>query len=329
MKVRLKDIADVTGFSLMTVSLALNPRKSGSRISDETRKKIIQVAREMNYTPNMSARILSGGRSNVVGVMFNANVDGFYSELQLRIDKALGERGYTGLYTFWRGYDEFDRALEVMRQFNVCGILTGHDGKASFPKVPVLCYGVRHDDFESIYPCENEMIRCAVEYAVDQGYSRIGFVGQQNVGKRDCAFKSELKMRGLEEAFFSLEKRDENVSDGVTAFLKSGSNCEVLIFCNDQKAMEWMAELQSRGIRIPEDVKVIGINNVKACQNVTPRLTSVDFGLEKLGDILVKRLFCKCNTTGSPREDIKLAVRIVERDSCPPKNSVAVRSNIG
>ena len=114
MKVRLKDIADVTGFSLMTVSLALNPRKSGSRISDETRKKIIQVAREMNYTPNMSARILSGGRSNVVGVMFNANVDGFYSELQLRIDKALGERGYTGLYTFWRGYDEFDRALEEL-----------------------------------------------------------------------------------------------------------------------------------------------------------------------------------------------------------------------
>ena len=329
MKVRLKDIAEVTGFSLMTVSLALNPRKGGSRISDETREKIIRVARKMNYTPNMSARILSGGRSNVVGVMFNANMDGFYSELQLRIDKALRERGYSGLYTFWRSYDEFERALDVMRQFNVCGILTGHDGKAVFPKVPVLCYGVRHDEFESIYPCENEMIRCAVGYAVEQGYSRLGFVGRKNVGKRDRAFKAELKMRGLEEAFFYLEERDENVADGVSAFIDSGAKCEVLIFCNDQKAMEWMAELQSRGIRIPEDIKVIGINNVSACQNVTPRLTSVDFGLENLGDMLVQRLFCKCNTAELPREDAKLAVKMVERDSCPPKNSVAVRSNIG
>lgn len=324
MKVRLKDIADVTGFSLMTVSLALNPRKSGSRISEETRKKIIQVARKMNYTPNMSARILSGGRSNVVGVMFNANADGFYSELQLRIDKALGEKGYTGLYTFWHDYDEFERALAVMRQFNVCGILTGHDGKADFPKVPVLCYGVRHDDFESIYPCENEMLSCAVNYAVAQGYSRIGFVGQQRAVKRYRAFKNELQMRGLEESFVHLADRDENISAGVTAFLDSGTDCEVLIFCNDQKAMEWMAELQSRGVRIPEDIKVIGINNVSACQNITPRLTSVDFGIENIGDILVERLCSKCNMSDLPREDIKLEVKIVERASCPPKNFVLV-----
>lgn len=329
MKVRLKDIADATGFSMMTVSLALNPRKSGTRISEQTREKIVKVARAMRYSPNMSARILSGGRSNVVGVMFNSNKDCFYSELQLYIDAGLRKMGYIGFYTFWGGLDEFNNSLEAMKQFNVCGILSGHDGPGTYPQVPVLCYGIRHEEIESIYPSEKELIRCAVEYAINQGYSRLGFVGQRKAGKRWEAFHSELQDRDLDVCFSYLSGSDESAKAGVAEFLRSDSKCEVLIFCNDHKAMEWMAELQSCGIRIPEDLKVIGINNVSSCVNVTPRLTSVDFGLETLGDLLVERLLRRCNIPELPREDIKLPVQIVERDSCPVNRAVIINSRIG
>lgn len=321
-KTRLKDIAEATGFSLMTVSLALNPRKAGSRISEETRQKIVEVARQMNYKPNMPARILSSGKSNVVGVMFNANFDCFYSELQLRIDAALRRMGYTGFYTYWGDFDEFERSLEAMHQYNVCGILSGHDAKADFPKVPVLCYGVQHDEFESVYPVEKEMIRCAVEYALKQGYTRLGFAGQDGAGKRGEAFKEILAEKGLKESFFLMLEKEDPISGAVDKFISSGEGTQVMIFCNDQKAMEWMAELQSRGIRIPEELRVIGINNVIACNNVTPRLTSVDIGLEKLGDLLMEHLIRRCSDPSLPRKDILLPVKIVERDSCPPLKTI-------
>lgn len=320
MSVRLVDIAKATGFSLMTVSLVLNPRKGECRISKKTQEKIKKVAKEMNYTPNMTARILSGAKSNVVGVMFCADNDYFYADLQLRIDDALRSRGYTGFYTFWKSLDEFDRSLSAMKQFNVCGILTGHDLDVKFPDVPVICYGFLHQKFESVYPSQQEMMHCAVEYALKQGYTKIGFVGRIELKSRVAAFNDEVTSLGGTVSFCKLFARNESPQEGVDEFLKQNTDTEVLIFGNDQVAMEWMAELQSRNIRIPQDIKVIGVNNVNYCTNVTPRLTSVDFSLSSLGDLLVDRLIKHIEEPDSIRENIKLPITIVERDSCPAKS---------
>ena len=80
-----------------------------------------------------------------------------------------------------------------------------------------------------------------------------------------------------------------------------------------------MAEIQARGIRLPDDMKVIGINNSSICANVSPRLTSVDFRLNDLGDLLIRHLIRRCEEPALPREDIILPVTIAERNSCQPR----------
>ena len=99
----------------------------GSVFCTECGTKIEAAAQKMNYRPNMSARILSGGKSKVIGVMFNIVRDGFFTDLVQTIDRALRRHGYTGFYTFWGSVEEFQRSLEAMHQYNVAGILTGHD----------------------------------------------------------------------------------------------------------------------------------------------------------------------------------------------------------
>ena len=75
-------------------------------------------------------------------------------------------------------------------------------------------------------------------------------------------------------------------------------------------------------------VKVIGINNSSICSNVSPRLTSVDFQLDRLGDLLVGRLLRHCDDPGLPREDVILPVRIEERNSCPAVSIAASHPEI-
>ena len=329
MNTRLKDIAEATGYSLMTVSLALNPRKSGTRISNTTRKKIEAAAQKMNYRPNMSARILSGGKSKVIGVMFNIVRDGFFTDLVQTIDRALRRHGYTGFYTFWGSVEEFQRSLEAMHQYNVAGILTGHDIPADYPDVPVICYGLRHTVYESVYPRETDLAACSVRYALRQGYRKLGFVGSINNIPRGVAVRNMLREQGLETVFFYSAKRNAPPDAGVDGLLKNPAGLpEVLIFGNDQCAVEWMAEIQSRGIRLPDDMKVIGINNSSICSNVSPRLTSVDFQLDRLGDLLVGRLLRHCDDPGLPREDVILPVRIEERNSCPAVSNVSIHHKI-
>lgn len=329
MNTRLKDIAEATGYSLMTVSLALNPRKSGTRISEATRKKIEAAARKMNYRPNMTARILSGGKSQVIGVMFNIVRDGFFTDLVQSIDSALRQNGYTGFYTFWGNEEEFQRSLEAMHQYKVAGILTGHDIPADYPDVPVICYGVCHKDYESVYPREADLAACSVQYALRHGYRKLGFVGSINNIPRGRAVRNMLREHRLEMVFFYSAKRNAPPDAGVDQLLKNPAGLpEVLIFGNDQCAVEWMAEIQSRGIRLPDDMKVIGINNSSICDNVSPRLTSVDFQLGRLGDLLVGRLLRHCDDPGLPREDVILPVRIEERNSCPAVSNVSIHHKI-
>ena len=320
MNTRLKDIAEATGYSLMTVSLALNPRKSGTRISDATRKKIEAAAQKMNYRPNMSARILSGGKSKVIGVMFNIVRDGFFTDLVQTIDRALRHHGYTGFYTFWGSVEEFQRSLEAMHQYNVAGILTGHDIPADYPNVPVICYGLRHAVYESVYPRETDLAACTVEYVLRQGFRKLGFAGAENNMRRGMTIRNIIREHGLEPVFFHIGKRDAPPDAGVDMLLKNPDGLpDVLIFGNDQCAVEWMAEIQARGIRLPDDMKVIGINNSSICANVSPRLTSVDFRLNDLGDLLIRHLIRRCEEPALPREDIILPVTIAERNSCQPR----------
>lgn len=320
--ITIRDIAKATGFSIMTVSLSLNPRASSVRVSDETRNTIVSCAKRLGYKPNIVARGLGGGRTNIVGVMFCGSTDEFYSELLSCIDIELHRFGLSGFYTYWRNAHEFDLSLEAMRQYKVCGILTGHNLPALYNSgVPVLCYGSKHELFESVYPNIHRIAQCAVDYASQRGYSRIGYIGKEQL-LRSKEFVNVMNAHGLSPDYYFLSKRQDGY--GFTAareLLKRDTLPEVIICDRDHTAFEVMSELQSRGLQIPKDVSFIGVNNVSFCEITTPRLTSVDLRISDLAKKLVSRLLHLIEHPNEKRRDEIFDVDIAERDSCPEKSN--------
>ena len=319
MSVSIKDIAKATGYSLMTVSLSLNPRRSSVRVSQETQARIRECARRLGYKPDALARSLKMGSSNVVGVMFSISDDEFYWDLQTCIDRELRAHGLLGFYTYWGSLAEFDASLEAMRQYRVCGILTGHDLPADYNSgVPALCYGTRNDLLESIYPDEFGLVECAVRHAVSRGYRRIGYLGYDYIG-RSRYFPEAVRAHGLEPVCWHLGPAQSNLGALGAERLLSAPLPEVLICDRDHTAFQIMAELQSRGVFVPKDIAVIGINNTRFSEMTTPRLTTVDLKIPVLASNLLKRLIYLCDHPGTPRQDEKFECSIIERDSCPAK----------
>ena len=319
MSVSIKDIAKATGYSPMTVSLSLNPRKSSVRVSKETQAKIQAYARKLGYKPDALARSLKMGSSNVVGVMFCTSGDEFYWELQTCIDRELRAHGLLGFYTYWGTLEEFDASLEAMRQYRVCGILTGHDLPADYNRgVPALCYGTRNDFLESIYPDEFGLVECAVRHAVSRGYQRIGYLGYDYI-ERSRFFPEAVRAHGLEPACCHLGPAQSNLGALGAERLLNTPLPEVLICDRDHTAFQVMSELQSHGVAVPKDIAVIGINNTRFCEMTTPRLTTVDLRIPALASKLVNRLIYLCDHPGTPRQDEKFECAIIERDSCPAK----------
>lgn len=317
----IRDIAKATGFSVMTVSLSLNPRKSSVRVSEETQTLVKACAKRLGYRPNIVARGLGGGRTNIVGVMFCGSTDEFYTELLGYIDCELHRVGLSGFYTYWRNAQEFEVSLEAMRQYNVCGILTGHDLPAHYNSgVPVLCYGSRHEVFDSIYPDIRGFIMCAVDYALRRGYRRIGYIGKEKL-VRSKEFINIMNAQGLQpDCCFLSDQSDGYGFTFARELLQRETLPEVVICDKDHTAFEAMAELQSHGLRIPNDLSFIGINNVRFCEMTTPRLTSIDLQIPDLARKLVSRLVSMIDHPNTARLDEVFKVGIVERDSCPVKD---------
>jgi DNA-binding LacI/PurR family transcriptional regulator len=320
-KVRIQDIADATNYSLMTVSVALNPRPSVVKISDSTREKIQKTARKMGYYPNMNARILGGCKSNVIGVMIPSLRDNFYSELLMRIDTSLHANKLTGLYTFWSSYEEFEQSLSALKNFGVRGVITMHDLPAEYPPdVPVICYGIRHQDYESIYPDMRQGINLGVNHLVELGHRNLGFIGSMECKNREIYFKDALDKRQLPvnpDWIISIGKGADHGCAGIRKILASCSRLpDALICSSDERAFSTMVELQNNGIVIPRNISIIGINNLSRCEDNYPSLTSLDFHLSELGNLLVERLLELSSNPELPRQDTVLDCSLKIRNSC-------------
>lgn len=301
---RLKDIAERTGFSVNTVSLAL---RESVRIPEETRVVIRQAAEALNYAPNHVAKSLVSRETKTVGLVLTEITNPMLTHVAQTIELALAERGYSTLFaTSNNDLATEKKVIEMFRSRQVDGMLIyprnhrdlDHIKRLRQANYPVVLL-VADLDAGIDAVCMDERLGAyrATRHLIDIGHSRIGIIdGAKPSGNFE---KREGYIKALGEAGLSCDESlvadpmGNAIIRGYWAMdrLMSAPNppSAVLAAC-DSLAIGALRWTQKNGFRVPQDVAIIGFDNIEFAEHAATPISSVNYAVEMVTELAVERL---------------------------------------
>lgn len=292
------DIAKRTGFSAMTVSRAFN---APDKVKPQTRQIILDVARELNFHPNNVASSLARKCTSIIFVYIPKELSAteeFVTQTVTAIGERLGERGYSFLLS---------RSLPQGESFDgmiMMGLSKDEERdvlKARKTTKPVVLYG-NSEDFASWVDVDNYAgEKLAVEHLLGQGRRHIAALAapqkMRYAAERLSAYRDCLRQHGLpvEEERIAVGAASEDGGYlGTQLLLDRGVDIDAIACATDPMAIGCIRALQERGIRVPEQVSVVGYDGFGHENLISPRLTTVAQPLfavgVKLADTLISLL---------------------------------------
>jgi LacI family transcriptional regulator len=293
------EVARVAGVSAATVSRFLN---GTAKVSDEKRQAIESVIDKLNYKPNVLARNLKMGSSRTIGVVTQSLVSGYFADAMAGIDDALQGSGYAPLIVsgHWHADEEAERIeLLIARRVDGLVILSGKLTDAQILKlsqrVPIVAFGRMLEGPQAYgFSLDNYRGACeAVEHLVLQGHRQIAFIAgpadHLDAQARLAGYRDTLKKHKIKDGAQLVVDGDFSESGGLLAverLLESGQHFSAIFAANDLTAYGARLALYRRGIRVPEDISVIGFDDLHSSMYTTPPLTTVRQPLYDVGRCL-------------------------------------------
>lgn len=329
------DIARLAGVSTTTVSRALN---NSPLVTDETRSRIAELARSLNYTINVDAKNLRLRQNRTIAMVVPYDPaarqrvsDPFFLSMLGSVADVLTERGYamllsrvdaTDLQSAAQLYDS-GRAVGVI----VVGQWRQHAqlGAIADRGVPLAVWGGQLPDQRyCTVGCDNVAGGTrATEHLIASGRQRIAFFGDvalPEVALRRDGYRQALLRGGL-EASPALERPASFLPDGARAaveqLLASGVAFDAIFACSDVMAMAAIGVLQESGLRVPQDVSVVGFDDVPMASYFHPALTTVRQAIDDGGRALVDALLEQIDS-GLPSASRTVPTELVIRASSIP-----------
>lgn len=335
--VTLVDVAKHAGVALVTTSRALN---GTGPVSDETRKKIVAAAKALGYSPNLSAKILKGGRPNLLGLAVSNLQSPVISEIIASVSLSAKQAGLD-LIIYNASTElgapkqhDINRVLGGLCDGILLVLPTAQEGLlAEFETcaVPVVLinYWRKETRLPTVRGDNYEGARAAVDHLIALGHSRIAFItGSSYTGQsqeRQRGYQDALRQAGIRPSKSLIVQGDFTQPGGFEAakILLAQSRRPTAIFAaNDAMAFGVMDAIKDRGLHIPGDISVVGFDDSPAADHVYPRLTTVRQPLGEIGDQAVRLLLRKIGgeASTSPRDDVpvELPSALVIRESCGP-----------
>jgi LacI family transcriptional regulator len=325
------DVAKRANVALSTVSYALN----GTRpISEETRQRIFVAMEELGYRPHALARGLASGRSRVVGVLVPDLGTGYIGEIIRGIDDELDLAHYDlMLYTTHRREAKESGYVATLTQGLADGLLIVLPRnpatfmqtlqQRNFPYVLIDHQGTNEQD-HAVGATNWQGAYSATEYLIRQGHQRIGFItGSMDFGcarDRLAGYQAALQAHHLSvdpELVYEGDFHQPEGYAGGNALLSLAHPPTAIFASNDVMAMGVIDAVRSRGLRIPDDISILGFDDIPQAQNVRPALTTVRQPLEKMGRVATQMLLDLLNDPHKDVSRVELPTELVIRDSCP------------
>ncbi|WP_402843219.1 LacI family DNA-binding transcriptional regulator [Microbacterium sp. GXS0129] len=305
--VTLQSVAEHAGVSLKTASNAVN---GTGRMGDDTRTKVLAAVEELGYKVNVAARNLTRGRTDAIALAVPTLKAPYLAELAENVVEAARARGLTAyVTTFGEGFGPMT-SRAYLEQFNVHfadGLLLSMAEHEQLTPAdldvdyPLVCLGSR-DTFgfaDHVTTDDIADARTATEYLLSRGCTSIAVVGAHHAYdpvaiSTATEGNAEQRLRGISEALASAGRRLDGRLVGVsgyvwsisagfraaTAVIDSGIPFDGLICLSDTIAIGAVFALRERGIRIPEDVQVMGFDNIAESAYLVPPLTTMSSQLE-------------------------------------------------
>lgn len=308
MSVTTKDIARICGISRGTVDRALNNK---GRINTDTKERILRVAEELGYKPDLLARSLSTGHTMTIGVIVFDIRNRYFAQLVNAMEMEARKNGFFLNICLQEKDPETEiELIDSLVGRRVDGIIMCPVNKgdaftsivASQP-IPVITVGNKiSDDIPYVGIDESKAAFSAVEHILSKGYQEIVFVCPPlHDRETENIYAHEERYNGYREALKKYPDIKSFVIRRWDYLLKveeifTNSKNRVAFFCSgDTYALEIIKLFRKKGIRIPEDAGLMGFDNVDTLEYVVPELATISVPLREIGESSVKLLIDRIN----------------------------------
>jgi len=296
-KVNIRDIAQRANVSISTVSRVLN---NGTPVTEAKRKAVLQAIAELDYQPNVAAQALAGGQTRTVGVITQDISNPFYDAILRGVRQGFEGSGYSPIFADgrWQAAKEQKAILMLLaRRVDALIILGGCSSEESLQQfehqIPLIIIGrnlpalgnkcLPLDDFEGAYK--------ATQYLIELGHQRIahitGILAHQDAVERRTGYEQALADAGLELDPELIIEGDFLEQSGVLAvemLFTRARPFSAIFAANDQMAYGVLLGLYRRGIRVPDDVSIIGFDDQRTSAYTTPPLTTIRQPAVEIGE---------------------------------------------
>ncbi|MBN1515047.1 LacI family DNA-binding transcriptional regulator [Candidatus Sumerlaeota bacterium] len=336
-KVNIVDIAREANVNYSTVSLALN---NSPKVSCETGKRIRELACKMGYQPNYMARALKGQKSFMVGIQMPTLRDPFFIDMLVAIESELSERKHSCLLSVsgWSA-DEEKASLDEMINRAADGLIIGYDilttglAKKKYNEIaslnkPIALY-TECNCLDYYLDVDVDLVRCDLtdacyrmtRYLIELGHTRIAFILPETANTKRAGYRKALKEHGisLDPALeVELPRPHIGFPKLTDQILEMRPRPTAIFAYNDQSAVEVLRRLQERGIRTPEEISVVGINNNLVGQMEKIKITTMSLHADVIGKTLVEMFFQRQFKPDIPRQHKSINAQLIPRDSTAP-----------
>lgn len=325
--ITLRMVAEKAGVSVNTASRAINNKPD---INIETKKLVLKIAKELGYIRNAAAVSLRTNKTGTIGVVIEDNRNPFYAEVLNGMEEAAREKNYHIILTnTQRDYKKEEEAINLLLNKRVDGLLIDpvQDRDDDIKKlieanIPFVIVGRDFENIEldAVYNDEVKGGFLATEYLIKEGHKRIvlidGFLYKSPAKGRLEGYKKAMKKYGISMDDALVSVGDIDVKDGyerTRQMLEKDLDFTAIFAYNDMMAFGAMQAIKEKGLRIPEDIGLVGYDDIPFCSLMDPALTTIRLKKQELGIESVKLLLSCINGNRKKPKKIMLDVDIITR----------------
>ncbi len=328
--VTIREVAEAAGVSIATVSRVLS--NSRYPVSEQTRKMILQVAADMGYSPNRAARSLRTDRSSLIGVILDNFVSNWAPSIIRGVQDVLHKKGYFSLVVNipWETHSQSDVVKDLLGH-SVDGFIfveTWHPVRERLQILNNKPYVIVHRLFDetdpySVIPDEDHNGAVAAEHLVSLKHSKIAYIaGPENYfssQQRLLAYQNILRDAGVAIRPEWIVRGDWSVPSGYECaqqILSQDALPTAIIAANDSLAYGALLAVQDQGLRVPEDIAIVGYDNDEIARISNPTISTVTLPTFEMGQIAAENLLQQL--AGAKRDFTEQLVRsqLIVRQSC-------------
>lgn len=330
----LKQVAEEVGVSISTVSRVIN-QKNPHAASPEIQKKIWDAVQKLNYsTPTLRNKLIASS-TPVIACLFARDTktvtdNPFFTGIAQNFEKLALSMNFSTKHYFTT-FDIYESNFEKIMSDDISGILIIGRHRQDlvqklYPRVKNIVYAGLMPPVSDVYDtvtCDAYKIGiAAAEYFVSKNHKDIGFIGETENEIRYSGFYDGLRNAGIpitSDWVINIQASMENGYVGMKKLLAQKKRPSAVFCMNDYLAVGAIRAMHDESISIPEEMSIMGVDDIEATAFTTPKLTTIHTPMRELGEIAAKVLIDKITGGHSININVSLPFYIVERESCTKK----------